>query len=796
MVTGDRRYHAVAFDERRGVVVLFGGMGGWPPPYDKDDTWEFDGTTWTQVASGGPPRRMQHAMAFDSRRGVTVMFGGYATYSSWALDDTWEWDGATWTQGPPSGPGRYQHAMAYDSVRGRSVVFGGYPLYDDTWEYDGTAWTPGPASPQGLLAHYDHGMAFDAARGVTVMFGGYTPVGDANQTWEYDGMTWRLGATAPPGLRPRSAVALCYDSTRRRVQSFGGLERNPLHTLDELWEYDGGGWQLALPMGTIPRHRDHAAMAYDSVRGTTVMVGGGANGFTDSWTFRGDPTIAPPTLPAAVVGSPYSAQLQTLGGQPPFAYALAGGALPAGLTLSPGGGIAGTPSQMGTAWFKVRSTDAVGCAGDKVYAISTACAGAPIEVGPLAIPIAYAGRPYAVTFSAQGGTPPFTFAVAAGTLPPGLALSPAGTLSGTPTTAGTAAFDVAAIDTLECSGQRTYTLRVDAAPPRVDFVVGAGPGPANPDRIRLFDRDGISTVVDFVAYGTAAWGANVAGGEIDVDGRAEIVTGPGGGSSLAPHVRGFEHDGYPMAKVSFYAYGTLRDGVNVAVDSVDADAYAELLTAPGPGAPFGPHVRGFDYDAVAVRAISRLSFFAYGSLHWGANAGAADVEADGIDEILTGPGPSPTFAAQLRGFDFDGVAVAPMPSINLVCFAGGYGVVVAGGDVDGDGHDEIVAAPGPGPSQRARFLGFDHDGLSISALPGFDITPTPTLFGGRMALGDLASGVAPIAELATAAGPDPAAASTVAAFGYAGAMLTPLPPRFTPFPAGYGANVAVAAMGY
>lgn len=86
-------------------------------------------------------------MAFDSTRGVTVLFGGGVYPSS---DDTWEWNGTTWSQSLVNGPGaRSLHAMTYDSARGVTVFFGGFydaPFreedqgpFSETWEY-GPAW--------------------------------------------------------------------------------------------------------------------------------------------------------------------------------------------------------------------------------------------------------------------------------------------------------------------------------------------------------------------------------------------------------------------------------------------------------------------------------------------------------------------------------------------------------------------------------------------------------------------------------------------------------------------------------
>ena len=72
----------------------------------------------------GPSAHYGHAMAYDASRGVTVLFGGYTGFSN---GETWEWNGTTWTQRMVSGPSpRYSHAMAYDASRGVTVLFGGY----------------------------------------------------------------------------------------------------------------------------------------------------------------------------------------------------------------------------------------------------------------------------------------------------------------------------------------------------------------------------------------------------------------------------------------------------------------------------------------------------------------------------------------------------------------------------------------------------------------------------------------------------------------------------------------------
>ncbi|MFN7975170.1 MAG: hypothetical protein U0166_22935, partial [Acidobacteriota bacterium] len=278
-------------------------------------------------------------------------------------------------------------------------------------------------------------------------------------------------------------------------------------------------------------------------------------------------------------------------------------------------------------------------------------------------------------------------------------------------------------------------------------------------------------------------------GNIDFEGRSEILTGPGPSRSLPPEVRGFEHDGAPIPAVDFIAYGTPRFGVNVASGGIDGDRFDEIVTGAGAGSVFGPHVRGWDAGAVSTTAKPSVNFFAYGTLRYGVNVATADLEPDAFDEVLTGAGPGPTFAPHVRGFDYDGTSIAPIAGVNFYAYAiPRGGVVVAGGDADGDGTGDIASCPGPDALLPARFVGFRFDGTAVTALPGFDVTPYTTTYGGCLAIGNVQSGRGK--ELITGAGPDPVAPSIAAAFHYSGTTLRPVSSAFAAFPQGsYGVRV-------
>jgi hypothetical protein len=92
-------------------------------------------------------------MAYDADREVSVLFGGFNGITF--FNETWEWDGTTWTQqtaltGSPAG--RADHVMAFDALRHRVVLFGGIPgLLGDTWVYGGSIQCPA-LSEWGMMA--------------------------------------------------------------------------------------------------------------------------------------------------------------------------------------------------------------------------------------------------------------------------------------------------------------------------------------------------------------------------------------------------------------------------------------------------------------------------------------------------------------------------------------------------------------------------------------------------------------------------------------------------------------------
>jgi hypothetical protein len=176
--------------------------------------------------------------------------------------------------------------------------------------------------------------------------------------------------------------------------------------------------------------------------------------------------VAAATLPTGYVGSTYlQITLAATGGSGKgYSWALSNGSsLPAGLSLSAGGVITGTPTGTpGTTNFSVTVTDSAQNTGNGSFSI-TVDAGVSITTSsPLTT--GYVGSSYSKQLAATGGTGTgYTWAVASGsTLPGGLTLSSGGLLSGTPTTIGTPSFSVTVTDSAQNTANATFSLTIDA----------------------------------------------------------------------------------------------------------------------------------------------------------------------------------------------------------------------------------------------------------------------------------------------------------------------------------------------
>jgi hypothetical protein len=124
--------------------------------------------------------------------GEIVLFGGL--HNGAYINDTWTWDGATWTQHAVSGPPASEWVVG--ATLGRSVMM--YNAEGETWTWDGTSWTQLQAPGPSAIAR--QGVATFA--NTVVLFGGIVPgVKPSNETWLWDGATWTQHDVAGPSAR-------------------------------------------------------------------------------------------------------------------------------------------------------------------------------------------------------------------------------------------------------------------------------------------------------------------------------------------------------------------------------------------------------------------------------------------------------------------------------------------------------------------------------------------------------------------------------------------------------------------
>ncbi|MEA2328648.1 MAG: large repetitive protein [Thermoanaerobaculia bacterium] len=383
-----RAAESMVFDSARNRVVIFGGRLG---KLNLNDTWSFDGSDWTEIKTAAAPSVREIAgAAYDSTRDRIVLFGGtHQTYNAdgknlteTPLKDTWEFNGTNWTQILTDGPLVIKPILEYDPVRKQTIMLGvsesnvtvmyawdpaaakwnqltptvlptcanegamtwqssnNTILYtggvcstslstEETYEWDGTKWTKieltSFAGP-----YVGSALTFDLDRQVAVLFGGAPPSGVlVPSTYTYADKAWvGVGDAAYPV--PRSLFTFVSDPVQKVIYLFGGVNdssnfldfwtyqngtfrtltsnqptdcTSPIGAYDTdrsklvvlcaggaTWEYDGATWTQFDANKTAPPGHRFGSIAYDQSLKKTVYFGGfDVNGLylNQTWTYDG-----------------------------------------------------------------------------------------------------------------------------------------------------------------------------------------------------------------------------------------------------------------------------------------------------------------------------------------------------------------------------------------------------------------------------------------------------------------------------------------------------------------------------
>jgi len=270
----------------------------------------------------------------------------------------------------------------------------------------------------------------------------------------------------------------------------------------------------------------------------------------------------------------------------------------------------------------------------------------------------------------------------------------------------------------------------ETTPPHLHFEMYAPDGTLLNPYETLLTATRIGAPVDYPAlpgeilpYGNFKGGGNIATGNFDGDSTPDYVVAPRDGGG--PHVKINSDDGNVINE--FMAYiPQFRGGVDLAAADVDGDGIDEIITAPGPGG--GPHVRIFKINGTEV-----AGFMAYDAqFRGGVRVSAADMDNDNKAEIITAPGPGG--GPHVRIFKADGSPFAGFMAYDAQ-FRGGVDIAAVGRDITNP--PLIVTAPGPGGGPHVRV--FTYDGAERQAFMAYD----PEFKGGvKVSLGNISRSTA------------------------------------------------------
>lgn len=345
-----RSGHVMVYDSNRGRTVMFGGRG---QTADLNDTWFYKDRNWTEILPpNSPPVRILPGAAYDPIRDRIVLFGGTQTTvnglvtTTTPIYDTWEFDGTTWTQIGGTGPTVSKPIVQYDQVRNQIIMLGvdsntntlmytydpvagawnqvkpatlppcvnegamtwqssdqtvlytggvcsNSSLTDSTYEWDGTTWNSiTTTSPASRL--FGAALAFDDSRQVAVMFAGAPVTGTpVNDTWLYASQNWIITGDSSSRPDSRSLFTFTADPVNKTIWMFGGTDA--VSSRSDLWQYQSGTWQY-VPSTNGPSACITPLGAWDTDRQKLVVAC--ADGTTFEWDGSTWASPTPKTTPS------------------------------------------------------------------------------------------------------------------------------------------------------------------------------------------------------------------------------------------------------------------------------------------------------------------------------------------------------------------------------------------------------------------------------------------------------------------------------------------------------------------
>jgi hypothetical protein len=213
-------------------------------------------------------------------------------------------------------------------------------------------------------------------------------------------------------------------------------------------------------------------------------------------------TVNPMSLPDSIMGAGYSQTLTATGGTPAYSFTVTAGSLPAGLNLSSGGSLSGTPTAPGSFGFTIKATDANNCMGTREYTINIGIGSSGLVFYPLPRPVRLLD-----TRAGQGNCDNIGTPVAAGTSITMPARVTCESIA-IPTSAQAVVGNVTVINQTAQTGYLTIYPDSQAAPLAANMIYGPGQvlsnnftvGLSSGGAFNVFSERTIDVVVDVSGY--------------------------------------------------------------------------------------------------------------------------------------------------------------------------------------------------------------------------------------------------------------------------------------------------------
>lgn len=309
---------AIVYQDHNSTILGIGGVCSLTEGF-LDKTWEWNGTTWTEIKTTDVARGTAHTLAYDSLRQYSLLFGGNDALSGKPRSTTliyrnnnWRFDMIVTRPAP-----RSLFTFTGDPANKTVWLLGGLNEYTagyeaDFWGYREGSWfvrvmkDPPPTCDAPVAA-------FDTDRNKLVLVC-WTAASAEVAVYEFDGAAGEFKSIATTKSKPsaRRQSALVYDQTLKKTVLFGGYDNSNFK--DDTWTWDGANWTEVKK--DKPPNRSLHAMWYDPLAKKTIIYGGigredidhRVERFSDMWSFNGSgwTKLTVTTNPGERLGAQYA----------------------------------------------------------------------------------------------------------------------------------------------------------------------------------------------------------------------------------------------------------------------------------------------------------------------------------------------------------------------------------------------------------------------------------------------------------------------------------------------------------